>query len=344
MTYQPGDFRRAVIPNGKRRSREHDYHRRWIYMVTMNAAVGMPLFSVLKGTPGDHYDPPRVEPLELGNHIACALYDLKNHFPVSILRKVIMPEHIHFVIFVKEDMPHHLGDVISFFKAQVTRAAAGVSGVRTEGFEQELSAVFEKNYHDRILLRKGQKQRMLDYVSDNPRRRLLRMQNPGFHHRFRLMLKEESCSLGEEYKLAAGSEFEAYGNIDMLMEPAIEAVRISRKYSDEELLNYKRKWLETIITGGVIVSPFISEKEKKVRNWACENGGRLIIVRWEEFGERYKPAGRLFDLCSEGRLLEISFKGPKGAEGKLGRRECMLMNELAAAIAEGKVMDPRGRC
>ncbi|MBD5206942.1 MAG: hypothetical protein HDS79_01525 [Bacteroidales bacterium] len=348
MIYQHGDFLRPMIPNGKRRDKNHDYHKRCIYLITINAAPGMPPFSRLKGIPGNRQYPPSVELTDVGEHIARELYNLKNHFPVSILRKVIMPEHIHFVIFVKEYMEWHLGDVIRWFKTAVTMAVAGCCEWNDRSEEERAkrsASVFEEGYNDRILRGKGQKQRMLNYVSDNPRRRLLKMMNPGFHQHQIVRLTMDSEEMGHEYRLQGGMEFSAYGNIDLLMEPDLEAVKIGRALINDpkEMIKRKKIWLQTIETGGVIASPFIKDDEKRVRDWALANGGRLIVIRWDSFGERYKPGGMWFDPCSEGRVLEISFGGTRKEAENLSRRQCMLMNELAAAIAAGKVIDPRGR-
>jgi hypothetical protein len=51
------------------------------------------------------------------------------------------------------------------------------------------------------------------------------------------------------------------------------------------------------------------------------------------FGERYKPMGQLFDLCCEGRLLELSVAGEFERYAKLDRAACLRMNEVAGVIA-----------
>ena len=57
--------------------------------------------------------------------------------------------------------------------------------------------------------------------------------------------------------------------------------------------------------GFVFVSPFISPCEKRAFDLVLENGGSCIHLITAEIGPRYKPAGRYFDLCAEGRLLEL---------------------------------------
>lgn len=127
--------------------------------------------------------------------------------------------------------------------------------------------------------------------------------------------------------------YEAYGNIHLLEDPDIEAVKISRKYTPEELIRRKRIWMRTVQNGGVLVSPFISPAEKKVENWACQEGGRIILITDNGFGTDYTPKGMLHTLCSEGRLLIIAPTGHRTASIALDRATCLQMNALAETVA-----------
>lgn len=314
------DFCRPLIPNGKRRARWHDYRSRCIYLVTLNRSEGLPAFSRLCGKPGDHHDVPRAVNSPLGEAVSHNLSALKTKWPqVSILRRSIMPEHIHFVIFIKADGCYHLGEVVGWLMRECSRSYARLCG-RTEA---DVS-VFEDGYNDRILQKQGQLQKMLAYVSANPLRRLERMASRGFFSRYKL-------------RSADGLLYEAYGNIHLLDDPDIEAVRISRSYTPEELRRRKLCWLRTVENSGVLVSPFISEAERRVRDWATENGGRLIIIEENGFGPRYHPKGRLHELCSQGRLLLIAPVEYSYAKVQLSRQMCMAMNQLATEVAAGAV-------
>ena len=117
-------------------------------------------------------------------------------------------------------------------------------------------------------------------------------------------------------------------------------VKVSRKYSPSELLARKRLWHKTILNDGVLVSPFINPNEKRVRDWSIENGGSLIYLTYKPFPEKFKPQGRMFDLCSEGRLL-IIFIPPDEKEAAYIRDKgcpsysnCQRMNSIAEQIAE----------
>lgn len=229
-----------------------------------------------------------------------------------------MPEHIHFVLFVTEATDTHLGDIILDLKGECTRRYHGTTKQAVR--EAPLISIFEEGYHDRILLKKDQLQRMLSYVSDNPRRRLERMNHPDFFRR--------TIIAGPD-----GTRYEAYGNIHLLEDPDIEAVKVSRKYTPDELIHRKRIWMHTVQNGGVLVSPFISPAEKKVENWACNAGGRIILITDNGFGTNYTPKGLLHTLCSEGRLLIIAPTEHRTASIPLDRATCMQMNALAETVA-----------
>ena len=92
-------FYRQLVPNGRRRSNWHDYRSRCIYMITLNKADCIPRFSTIKGIPGDYINKPYTDLSPTGKIIAANVSALKHRFPfISILRRCIMPDHIHFVI------------------------------------------------------------------------------------------------------------------------------------------------------------------------------------------------------------------------------------------------------
>ncbi|MDE6298801.1 MAG: hypothetical protein K2M10_04050 [Muribaculaceae bacterium] len=299
--------------NAGRRAPWHDYRSRCIYHISLNKATGIADFSHIEGIPGSREWKPLAVPHPEGEVIGRALRAIKERYPfIWIRRRCIMPDHMHFVIDVRRRTGVHLGEIIRAFKcacSDIWEAEGRGAGVQ----------FFEDGYYDVILRGQGQLKKMLDYVSDNPRRWLLRRDNPGWFRR---------------YILSDGSnEYDAFGNLSLLDEWEINAVRIHRHYDDpQELIAQKRGWKETVENDGILVSPFISEAEKRVRDWAADNGGAIIDISTDRMGERYKPAGQYFDICGEGRLLVISM--PPGESG-LSRAHCERMNKLAEFIASG---------
>jgi hypothetical protein len=298
-------------------------------MITLNKALGVPAFSQICGTIGSESDKPRADLSPLGKMISGKISELRWKFPfVKILRRIIMPEHVHFVIFVTENTTTHLGDIINHLKKECTVAyntasthiSASTSKPSQNETAPELQPVFEQLYHDRVLLKKDQLQRILNYVTDNPRRRLERMLTPDLHSR---------CIIHDE----DGTCYEAYGNIQLLDDPDIEAVKISRKYSPEILRKKKYCWMQTVENGGILVSPFISQAEKRVRDWAIDNDGRVILIISNGFGQNYSPKEPLHTLCSEGRLLIIAPTEHSFSKETLSREECLKLNALAEQVA-----------
>jgi REP element-mobilizing transposase RayT len=309
------DFYRSVIHHSCRRAPWHDYHDRSIYMVTLNRSSQLPPFSKIVGALNSHENPPRAQLLPLGEIVASNISALKQSFPfVKILRRVIMPEHIHIVIFITEKTGFALGDIIHRLKTECSKA------YNRRDENGELITVFEKDYHDRILSKKGQLERILGYVSDNPRRRLERMTYKNVHHRY--LIANDN-----------GNIYEAYGNIQLLEDPDIEAVKVSRRDTPDGLKSKKQSWLKTMQNGGVIVSPFISPAERKVRDWAFDNYARVIYIEPNGFGDRYTPKEPLHSLCSEGRLLIIAPLEYRYDRNVITREECLRLNDLASDIA-----------
>lgn len=79
--------------------------------------------------------------------------------------------------------------------------------------------------------------------------------------------------------------------------------------------------------------PFISQKEKAVREAGLRAGASIIHLLDNGFPPRYKPSGRDFGLCCEGRLLEIAPVEYSSQKKPLRRETALALNDLAMAIA-----------
>lgn len=117
-----------------------------------------------------------------------------------------------------------------------------------------------------------------------------------------------------------------YGNIHLLNNPFKEQVIVHRADTPEQFERNKEKWLYTAVNGGILVSPFISKREKEIRREAEELGGRFILITNRPLGEREKPVGKDFELCAEGRMLIIAPQTPMD----FSRIACQQMNKLAS--------------
>lgn len=111
----------------------------------------------------------------------------------------------------------------------------------------------------------------------------------------------------------------AMGNPFLLDAPLLVSVRISTKTPPDQLSELEAKIVAKAERGAVVVGPWISPGEKSVKAAVVAAGGRVVQLLPEGMGRYYKPGGRDFDLCAEGRMLVLSPFAPH-ADG--GGREC----------------------
>lgn len=286
----------------------HDYRSKTVYLITINKSPSIPDFSSCYGKKDLFYQDAGIKYFDIGRRIKDELWNIRNKFKYAEVKQyVVMPDHIHFILEIQNRTDYHLGDLISIFKHTINDYT-GIDGV------------FEDGYHDRILRGPGQYDRMVHYVKDNPRRRFIKTNLREFFGQPKLIN-------------LAGSDYIIYGNFFLLKNPVFSNVRFSSKYSVAEMEIRYREWDETIRSNGVLVSPFIHQKEKEYRDLAIANGANLIQFTRNPIGDRFKPSGRFFDLCAEGRLLLISTY-QSGQVEKITRGEALAMNALAECICK----------
>lgn len=300
-----------------RRKRGHDYRDPFIYHLILKKRQGAPDFgrivgdaSICPGQPGCA----KTDYSKLGYALSNALRIFENKYPeFKKIQYAIMPDHIHLIIRKLRRTEIHLEIYIEIYKDLV------VNYYREDGgLPLNKEDIFEPRFTDKLLYRGVNLDDWVKYVSDNPHRRAMIIQKPEFFSRVR------GLKIGNE-------SFDAYGNLFLFRNPDKFPVRIRRHFSPEERKNHEIKALEAIETGTVLVSPFISQYEKEIRDKAIAKGGKLIIIQHEEFGEKFKPPKTEFKLCENGCLLLISLGLPKGTS--LTYEIATRMNELGAKIS-----------
>ena len=86
--------------------------------------------------------------------------------------------------------------------------------------------------------------------------------------------------------------------------------------------------------GAVIVSAFVSPKEREIGRLLLMEQLPVIEVCDNGFGDRYKPSGKSFYACAENRLVQISpWNYEYCRDFAVNREVCLVMNELARVIA-----------
>lgn len=85
--------------------------------------------------------------------------------------------------------------------------------------------------------------------------------------------------------------------------------------------------------GAVIVSAFVSPKEREIGRLLLMEQLPVIEVCDNGFGDRYKPSGKSFYACAENRLVQISpWNYEYCPDLAVNREVCLVMNELARVI------------
>lgn len=294
--------------NMKRRIPYHNYRDKGTYMLTLVVEGRKPLFGSLQGD-GLATSGTEKEPKVILSPLGKAIHDheirkISAYYPmVEVWKLCIMPDHLHIIVRVKEEMPEgkNLGQVVRGFKTGCTRSwwslTEGQAQTATGPFGEPKGTgahtppnpaatapaqvpvgspagkrplLFEKGYCDKILLRPGQLENWKRYLDDNPRRLAIKRQYPDY---FTVL---QHISIGE-WKCQAG--------------------------------------------------------EKEVMREAMNRGYRLIFIRENGFPEFYKPSGESFTACSEGRLLQISPWEYHMQRKTISREQCLQLNRLAEEIA-----------
>jgi hypothetical protein len=99
----------------------------------------------------------------------------------------------------------------------------------------------------------------------------------------------------------------AYGNLFLLDRPEKFALRVSRSATEAQIAALCKDTLEKASQHIVFVSPFISNGEKEIAKAILSaDTGDVILLKHDGFPPLFKPKGRYFDLCCQGRLLILT--------------------------------------
>ena len=185
---------------------------------------------------------------------------------------------------------------------------------------REHGLLWSPGYNDHVLSSEGELGNWRQYLADNPRRLFLRRCFPDlFRVSFGLQIGPFTCS--------------AVGNRFLLSYPQRKQVQCSTHFYEEDIQKAVAKYIVAARGGSVLISPAISEGEKRTMRTAFDAGLPLILITSNGLGPYSKPGGAYFDACAEGRLLILSPFEHQNRNVKLTRSMCMQMNELARLIA-----------
>jgi hypothetical protein len=289
----------------------HDYKRTGFYMVTLSTAPRRPLF----GRCMDNQTELSPEGLVVCRHW-CQISEREPRIETSML--VVMPDHLHGILFVKEPLEQALGAYIRGFKSGVTSELRKLK-------ENPEFQVWEPGYHQVIALNQNTLQACKRYIRDNPRRYCIKKAHPDLFVRLE--------NLNDTYlpKVKPPLSWAGFGNPFLLEAPSLRAIQVSRSITDEALADLRAEIGEASQNGAVCVSPFISPGEQAiVEDIVRSPKGRVIVLKHAGFPALYKPGTRYFDLCAQGRVLILSPYPYTTTQPKLSRERCLEMNDMVS--------------
>lgn len=185
-----------------------------------------------------------------------------------------------------------------------------------------IGTLWEPGYNDRILLHKGQLQRMLAYLDDNPRRLLLKRQHPEYFTRLAPLT-------------AVGVQMQAMGNAALLTHCLkMQRLQCSRHLYQQEIDQEQEKFLAAGHAGTTIISACISTGEQQITTACITAGIPFIVLLVHGFSPYYKPTPLYLQACAEGRLLLLSPFQWQNEKITNMRQRCLYLNDLAQRICD----------
>ena len=346
----------------------------------------------------------KVELTPLGYDISKAIQSIpeewgKKGIKAKILAKIVMPEHIHFILFIEEPMEERLQRLIRGWKQGCNKllrkylegggCGAGVKNAAQPNGRSENSApanpalatescsrerleklpsgsatflrsaiacspedgamasspdkgaipsflqgaskrileehaLFEEDFDETRLRRKGQLRAMIDYVHNNPTHRWLRAHKPHW------LLPIRGIEI-------AGRCYDAIGNILLLGLPRFQVHCRYRWEREQDIEARRAHQNESVLKarqGYALVSPFISPHEAAVRDFCLREGHSIIQISDNGFSDFSQCPGGLYDYCDRGQvLLLVPSELPHiDRKSSISRAECKALNDRAEEI------------
>ena len=287
---------------------------------------------------------------ELGEQLVETLLAHPTFFPeVRILQFCLMPDHLHAILHVTRPMKESINVVVRSFwqgakklgraySASLSTPSLSISPESHSGHPVSLSIssashagtldpIFTERPFVRPLSRRGQLQCMFTYIKHNPQRLATKRLMPGF---FRV---QEGIDI-------AGRSYSGVGNIRLLHNKCFAPVHVrsmwvkdaeQRGYA-QPLRDYMNSCILSARQGTIMVSPFISPKEKEVLSVLLAEKLPFILLSDNGFRDYYKPSDALFDAVAEGRVLILSPWEHDPDKRHISREDCVALNGMAEEI------------
>ena len=287
---------------------DFDYKSPFFYMVTLKRLDGLADFSQIG-------DDGRLVKSAITRAFESVIesFHLKWRCIEPISPFVVMPDHIHLLVKIKDVIPRKSLAVLTWQLArdlskEYWRIASGRSRLPQNPGTQQSSRVlrgaaapapkpapiFSQSWHDWIVKRDGQLAAFRRYIRENPERAALRRRNAKYFGAVRRLT-------------FLGREWFAYGNDALISLPMLLPIKGHRSTAQGSA-----EWEASVSAasrigpGGAGVSTFMSPLEKACGNAIAKGGGKWIVLSPEGFGPRWHPPREKERFCAQGRMLFLS--------------------------------------
>ena len=228
-----------------------------------------------------------------GKAVSADLNALKERYKgsITLCRKILMPDHLHVVVWVKADLGVSIRQIAQGFRIGVRKIAEEMGlWQREEGHILEMPYI-------RTLAHKGQLSRMVRYVHANPDNAWMRKLHPDLYTIRRS-------------RVIAGLRFDTMGKERLLDYPDTSVIALPRALNPEQIAAAVQQALWDAQRGCVTYTAAINAGEKAVARAIREAGYPLVVMLLDGFPAEGTEAARFFhpgmayhQACGEGRLF-----------------------------------------
>ena len=307
-----------------------------IYHVTLTVTSRQPLLGDLI-IPDDNPAKAFINESPLGNDLVQCVIHWHEHYPeIRVLQFCLMPDHLHVIVYVQRVMPYGIMTVVRGLWQAAKKLGRAYSEEKRLSFNPNSIRDKEQMYLDPIfcempfvrpLVHNGQLDTMFRYIRMNPERLATKRLMPDY---FRV---QENIGI-------AGRIYCGVGNADLLQRAKYMPVHVRRTMVEEaehgdntRLRDYMNGCVIAARKGIVMVSPFISPKEKEVMEVLLKEGLPFIYIADNGFRDYYKPQDSLFDAVAKKKVLILTPWEYDPHKKHVSRAECIEMNKMAEEIA-----------
>ena len=274
------------------------------------------------------------------------------HYPeIQVFHYCLMPDHLHVVWYVRKAMPRGIQAAVRGFWQGAKKAGRAYSYLSSLNPESDsgknkklydlaeslrgqipdaqyaaLPPIFTAMPNITPMGHRDQLPATNQYIDMNPQRLATKRLKPGF---FRV----------QDNIVIAGRKYSGVGNIKLINKFRYAPVHVHHELlnlaaagNDQPLRDYMNDCVKQARQGAVMVSPFISKKEKEVLVVLLAEGHDIIFLTDNGFRDYYKPSDGLFDSVEAGHVLILSPWSYDPKKRRVSRDECVAMNKMAEEI------------